>query len=67
MQCESATGDTTEAPPKAQVRRSVATQKNNVYLYTGITWVKLRTSLEIKLAVHVYPCYVLGLVSGIMI
>ena len=29
-------------------------------LYTGVTWVKLRTSLEIYLAVHVYQCCVLG-------
>ena len=55
------------APQKAQLRRSVATQKNSAYLYAGITWVKLRTSLEINLAVDVYPCCVLGLVSGIMI
>ena len=29
-------------------------------LYAGITWVKLRTSLEIYLVVHVYHCCVLG-------
>ena len=33
---------------------------NSVYLYAGITWVKLRTYLEIYLAVHVYHCCVLG-------
>ena len=32
----------------------------SAYLYAAVIWVKLRTSLEVYLAIHVYHCCDLG-------
>ncbi len=42
----------------AHVRREAV--GNSAYLYAAIIWVKLHTSHEIYLAIHVYHCCVLG-------
>ena len=42
----------------AHVRREAV--GNSAYLYAAVIWVKLRTSHEIYLAIHVYHCCVLG-------